>query len=175
MRFTTNGDNLHDARMRVFSVLQASDLSMSLAAKALAQCHRHIQHRATLEAMANESGLQLDGFQTNEDLELYYAIAKDGHDVGFISKGWDDPGFRVGELLVLPADSLDAFRARAPQIMDFCSTNGVVCTGRLTPAGLELSLLDNIYSEGFNIATFLQTLEAVHICAARVRAIMSGE
>jgi hypothetical protein len=175
MRFKTNSDNLHDARMHVFSALQESELSMSQAAKVLAQCHRHIQNRAMVEGMAKESGLQLDGFRTNEDLELYYDIAKDGHDVGFISKGWDDPGFRVGELLVLPADTLDAFRARATQIMDFCSTNGVVCTGRLTPVGLELSLLDNIYSEGFNIATFLQTLEAVHDCAAKVRAIMRGE
>jgi hypothetical protein len=175
MRFKTDGDNLNDARMSVFSALQESGLSMSQAAKVLAQCHRHIQNRAMVEGMAKESGLQLDGFRTNEDLELYYDIAKDGHDVGFISKGWDDPGFRVGELLVLPADSLDAFRGRAPQIMDFCSTSGVVCTGRLTPEGLELSLLDNIYSEGFNIATFLQTLESVHNCAAKVRAIVSGE
>ena len=175
MRFKNDGDNLHDARIRVFSILQQSDLSMSQAAKVLAQCHMHIQNCATVEGMAKESGLKLDGFLTNEDLELYYDIAKDGHDVGFISKGWDDPGFRVGELLVLPADTLDTFRARATQIMDFCSTNGVVCAGRLTPEGLELSLLDNIYSEGFNIATFLQTLESVHNCAARVRAIMKGE
>jgi hypothetical protein len=175
MRFKTNGDNLHDARMRVISVLQESDLSMSQAAKVLDQCHRHIQNRATVESMANESELQLGGFRTNEDLELYYDIAKDGHDVGFISKGWDDPGFRVGEVLILPAERLDAFRARATQNMDFCSTNGVVCTGRLTPEGLELSLLDNIYSEGFNIATFLQTLESVHNCGARVRAIVRGE
>ncbi len=175
MRFKTTGDNLNDARKRVFSVLQESDLSMSQAAKILAQCHRHIQNRATVEGMAKESGMQLDGFRTNEDLELYYDITKDGHDVGFISKGWDDPGFRIGELLVLPTDTLEAFRARATQIIDFCSTNGVVCTGKLTPEGLELSLLDNIYSDGFNIATFLQTLESVHNCAAKVRAIMRRE
>lgn len=169
------GDNLHDARMWVFAALQKLNLSMSEAAKVLAQCHRHVQSRTTVEGMAKEAGLQLDGLETNEELELHCDISKDGHDVGFISKGWDVPGFRVGDLLILPAESLSAFRERATEIMDFCSTIGIVCTGRLTPVGLELNLEDNIYSEGFNIATFLRTLEAVHTCAARVQAIVKGE
>jgi hypothetical protein len=175
MRSKTDSPNVHDVRMRLFSVLQESNLSMIQAAMVLAQCHRYIQERAAIERIARESGLQLDGFLADEDLELYYDIAKDGHDVGFISKGWDDPGFRIGELLILPAENSETFRKYAPEIMDFCSSNGVVCTGRITPDGLELSLLDNIYSEGFNTATFLQTLESVHYCTAKVRAILRGE
>ena len=175
MRMKTDGDHLHEARMRVISVLEESGLAMAQAAKVLAQCHRNIQNRAMVEGMSRESGLTLDGFHTNEDLELYFDIAKNGHDVGFISKGWDDPGFRVGELLILPAATLETFRRRAPEIMDFCSTNGMGCTGRLTPEGLELSLLDNIYAEGFNIATFLQTLESVQSCCTTVQAILRGE
>lgn len=172
MRFETESSHFHDARMWVLAVLQEYQLSMDQAVKVLAQCHRHIQNRMAIEGMASESRLKLDGFRTGEDMDLYYDIAKDGYDIGFISKGWDEPGFRIGELLILPAEAVDAFRRRAPEIMDFCSTNGIVCTGKLTPEGLELSLIDNIYSDGFNIITFVQTLEAVQACAERVRQLL---
>lgn len=170
----TGENNLRHARTRVLDILQESGLSMSQAAEVLSQCHRHVQNRTAVEEMARESGLHLEEFRTNEDLELYYDIGKDGHDVGFISKGWGEPGFRIGELLILPADTLDTFRARAPQIMDLCSTSGVACTGTLITDGLEVGLSDNIYAEGFNRATFLRTLEAVHDCAVKVLGIMRG-
>jgi len=30
---------------------------------------------------------------------LYYDITRGRHDMGYIAKGWEDPGFRIGDLV----------------------------------------------------------------------------
>ena len=159
--------------MGVFAALHKPGLSIADAARVLAQCRQQIQNRATIEDMAREAELQLSGFRTSEELELYYDIGQKGRNMGFVSKGWDEPGFRIGEVLSLPTEAVDAFCKRAPKLMDFFSTNGVTCTWRFMPDGLELSLMDNIYSEGLNLATLLHSLEAVNQCVCRVKSLLN--
>lgn len=48
--------------------------------------------------------------------------------MGYISKGWDDPGFEVGDLLVVPGSQLEAVKNHAQTLMKYCATRGVTLT-----------------------------------------------
>jgi hypothetical protein len=48
--------------------------------------------------------------------------------MGYISKGWEDPGSRVGDLIEIEKWKEELFKANAYEILRFCATNGIVIT-----------------------------------------------
>ena len=115
-------------RNRIFKVLNKHKASPDNALKALSQCHAHINDRLLIEEIAKECGLKLSGFQTNEQLELYYDLKHGRQDLCFLSKGWDDPGFRLGEIVDIPIWKLADMREHVYALLKFCATQGVVMT-----------------------------------------------
>src|SRR3972149_11231655 len=103
MRFENDGNPLRD---QIFEVLRNTRTTAEDDLTALLQCAAHIRNRIVVEQTAKECGLRLSGFRTNDDLELYYDLKQGRHDVGYISKGWDDPGFRVGDLVEVPKTNI---------------------------------------------------------------------
>lgn len=84
----------HDPlRDDIFALLNSKKVSIDKALEALSQCQAYIINRLLVESTAKECGLKLSGFLANDVLELYYDLKQGRHDVGYISKGWDDPGF----------------------------------------------------------------------------------
>jgi len=96
----SDGDN--PLRDQIFALLNIKKVPVEKALEALSQCQAHITNRILVERTAKECGLRLSRFLTNKDLELYYDLKQGRHDVGYISKGWNDPGFRVGDLFYIP-------------------------------------------------------------------------
>jgi len=163
-------DSLRD---QIFALLNKKKASFEDALKALSQCEAHIQNRVMVEKIAKECGLKLSRFLSNEELELYYDLKRGRHDIGYISKGWEDPGFRIGDLIEIEKSKEELFKGNAYEILRFCATNGIVLTVEETKDTITLQMEGVIYSEGFNKDTFLKTLETLNECVEKTQELLA--
>ncbi len=169
MRFENNGNSLRD---RIFEVLRNSRTTAEENLTALLQCAAHIRNRIVVEHTAKECGLRLSGFQANNDLELYYDLKQGRHDVGYISKGWNDPGFRVGDLVEVPKANIPALKVHIYALLKFCATRGVVVTIEEQPDVVEIQMDSVIYSDGFNKKVFEQVLHYLCVCVEKAKELI---
>jgi hypothetical protein len=103
-----------------------------------------------LEDCARKLNLELKSFNSNDNLELYFDIYRNSRDICYVYKGWDDPGFRIGEFIELGKRAPD-FKERFYEIFR-------VCSGRLITIGIQkqrkeslsIVLEIGIYKSGFN-------------------------
>jgi len=156
-------------RDRIFALLKKKRAPFEDALKALSQCEAHIRNRMMVENIARECGLKLSRFLANDQLELYYDLKRGRHDMGYISKGWEDPGFRIGDLIRMDKWKEESFKANAYEILRFCATNGIVMTVEEDKDTITLQMEGVIYSEGFNKDTFLKTLETLNECVEKAQ------
>lgn len=163
-------DSLRD---QIFGLLNKKKASFEDALKALSQCEAHIQNRVMVEKIAKECGLKLSRFLVNEELELYFDLKRGRHDMGYISKGWEDPGFRIGDLIEIEKSKEELFKGNAYEILRFCATNGIVLTVEETKDTITLQMEGVIYSEGFNKDTFLKTLETLNECVEKTQELLA--
>lgn len=116
------------------------------------------------------AGCSATGFIWNSDLELYYNIVKNNANVADISKGWNDPGFRLAETVVVPNDTLDDLDGRLARAHLFCATNGVAMTSvRTKHSEYEVTFECVIYSTGFDGRTFTQALATLIKCTDKFK------
>jgi len=167
-------DGMQLIRGEIFKVLTKYEVSDEIAVGILGQCASYVENCGIVGRVAKDLGLALTGFRTDKSMELYYDLEKDGRDLGFISKGWNDPGFRMGEVLTIPQQLVDAFCSRAPEILDFCATNGVVFNARHKDDAMEVTLEVCIYKEGFNTVVFAKTLQAIVDCVSKITEGLPG-
>ena len=121
-----------------------------------------------VEQILKECGLRPTGFNANEHLELYYDIAQGKREVGYISKGWDDPGFRVGDIVEVPKWKIAALKEHAYALLKYCATRGVVMTVKENDDdSVELQMDSVIYSDGFNKKVFAQVLHYLTECVQK--------
>ncbi len=163
-------DSLRD---QIFGLLNKKKAPFEDALKALSQCKAHIQNRMMVEKITQECELKLSGFLANDELELYYDLKRGRHDMGYISKGWEDPGFRIGDLIEMEKWKEDSFKANAYEILRFCATNGIVITVEETKDMITLQMEGVIYSEGFNKDTFSKTLETLNECVEKTQELLA--
>ena len=163
-------DSLRD---QVFALLNKKKASFEDALKALSQCEAHIQNRVVVEKIAKECGLKLSRFLANDELELYYDLKRGRHDMGYISKGWEDPGFRIGDLIEIEKWKEELFKANAYELLRFCATNGIVMTVEEGKDTITLQMEGVIYSEGFNKDTFSKTLETLNECVEKAQELLA--
>jgi hypothetical protein len=167
-------DDSNPLRDRIFEVLRNSSTSVEEDLTALLQCASQIRNRMLVEQTAKECGLKLSGFRTNDDLELYYDLRQGRHDVGYISKGWEDPGFRVGDLVEVPKANIPAVKAQAFNLLKFCATRGVVLTFEQKAGLVEIQMDSVIYSDGFNKKVFEQVLHYLNECVEKTHTTCGG-
>lgn len=137
-----------------------------VALSALSYCRNQLENRTNVETAILVSGCSTTGFLWNEDLELYYDIAKNGEDVAFISKGWDDPGFRLGQIVTVSGDKTDQLE----DVKKFCGTNGIVMSIQENDeSDYEVVLEQVIYSTGFDGRTFSQALSTLIECSNKLK------
>lgn len=158
------GDGL---RAQVFTLLNKHTVSAETALKVLTQCQAHVSNRMMIERISKECGVKLSGFRTTEHMELYYVIKQGRHDIGYISKGWDDPGFRVGEIIEVPTWENTDMKEHLYALLTFCATRGVTVTIEETKGSIELHLDSVIYSEGMNKRVFEQVLRYLQECVGK--------
>jgi hypothetical protein len=159
-------------RDHILALLNDSTTSVTEDLEALAQCVAHIRNRTIVGGIARECGLTLAGFLTNDALELYYDIKSGRHDLGYISKGWEDPGFRIGDLVEIDPWEADILKANTPDIIRFSATNGIAMTVQETPTTITIQLDGVIYSEGFNRDTFEKTLDSLNACVEKIHTLI---
>ena len=156
-------------RSRVFAALSGNNVSNEQALKVLAQCAAQIRDRQLVEDFAAGCKMQLSGFRTTDVLELYFDVAQGPDAIGYISKGWDDPGFRIGELIQIPKPRAPKFKAKVAQIRRLCATNGLGLTIGKADGALQLQMDGVIYDAGFNKKTFKKTFGTLRECVQKVR------
>jgi hypothetical protein len=161
-------------RENIFTLLRDPATSTAEDLEALSQCAAHIHNRRIIGDIARECGVALTGFLTNDALELYYNIKRGRHHLGYISKGWEDPGFRIGDLVDIGWWDADVLKVNTPQIMRICATNGIGMTIQEAPLTMTLQLDGVIYSEGVNRDTFLQTLDSLNTCVGKIESLIPG-
>jgi hypothetical protein len=125
-----------------------------------------------VQEVAAASRIQLSGFLSDEHLELYYDMRRDEVDLGYISKGRKDPGFRIGNLIEIPRDREPSFAGLEAQIRRLCATNGLGVTVSKTEHGIEMQVDAVIYSDGFNKKTFRQTVDTVQEVVEKIQKML---
>lgn len=159
-------------RDRICELLVNSRTSAEDDLQALNQCASQIRNTAIVKALAKESGFKLCNGRTNDHLELYYDIKQGRHDLGYVCKGWNDPGFRIGDLVVIPQTKAAIFKLHAYQLLKFCATNGIVMTVEENSDSIRIALDAVIYSEGFNRVTFRKALDTLNDCVEKAEEVM---
>ena len=124
--------------------------------KALLRQKNNIQK---VKKIAEKAGFELRDFRTDRALELFFNIYQGKKTFCYISKGWEDPGFRIGENIVLNKNNR-FFKEIFYDVFRICSRN-LISLGILkerNPNSLILSLETAIYKEGFNQISFKETV-----------------
>jgi hypothetical protein len=160
-------------RNQIFALLNMNKVSADEALKVLTQCQAHIKNRIIVEGIGKECGVTLSGFRAGEHLELYYDLKRGRHDIGYISKGWDEPGFRVGDIIKVPKWKNTDIKEHLYELLTFCATRGVAVTIEKTEHSIELHLDSVIYSEGLNTGVFEQVLHYLQECVEKAHELIA--
>ena len=109
-----------------------------------------IRSIALVKDCAKKSKLKLKKFITDEQLEVYFDVYRREKNICFLAKGWDDPGFRIGEIIKLDKNSPD-FKRNFYRAFEICSKE-LISLGffKQNKDYLWLSLGVGIYFDGFN-------------------------
>lgn len=181
-----NGDNKMEAivpiekkplRNQIMDlIIKDESTSVNDILKTLTQCTSHIHNTIQVIEIIRQNDLSYDRFITNDSLELYFDLARpiDTRDVGYIAKGWDDPGFRLGDLINLEEqDESEQFKAYIANISRNCTSQGILMTVKEDGNGYIIQMEGLVYAEGFNKDTFNKTLEALMGCVKSARLLKS--
>jgi hypothetical protein len=161
-----------ELRKQIFALLNKKKASADTALKALTQCQSHVRNRIMIEGVGKECGVTLSGFRTGEHLELYYDLKQGRHDVGCIAKGWDDPGFRIGDIVKVPKWKIADMKEHVYALLQFCATRGVIVTIEEKGTFIEIQLDSVIYLEGMNKRVFEQVLHYLQECVEKAHELI---
>ena len=152
-------------RDRIMDIVDEEPASINDVLKTLKQCSSHIQNTIHVSEIIKQNGLSYKKFITNDNLELYYDLVRPedntAEDLGYIAKGWDDPGFRIGNVIDFEDLEESEFRGYIDAIYPECANQGIITHVKEEGNGFIMQLEGLIYSEGFNTETFNQTLQAL--------------
>lgn len=128
-----------------------------------------LKHFGILLDLAARSNLRLSGFRCGGDLEFYVDVFRGRRDCGFISKGWDDPGTRVGDIIYVSGRHIPTFRGAIEAVVDACCGEGICFHPRPVPGGLEVELWTPVYGDPMPARSILQALNSLRDCERRLR------
>ena len=61
-----------------------------------------------------------------------------------------------------------------PHIIRFCATSRIAMTVQEAPTTITIQLDGAIYSEGFNVDTFLKSLDTLNTCVEKIHTLIPG-
>lgn len=132
------------------------------------------QHKniSLVKNCAKKLNLKLRRFQSNGILEIYFDVWRGNKNICYISKGWDDPGFMIGDILVI-GKSAPNFKQRFYEIFNLCSKNFISMKirppQRAKPDILELDLAISIYKDGFNEKVLREAVEIFKSAVEKIK------
>src|ERR1039457_577817 len=90
-------------RFELVEVINKYHLRLDQIAEIFAELSSSIREYLELLEIAKSAKLRLSDFHINKDLGLYFNVYRGRQFLGYISKGWSDPGFRLGEIVLVSA------------------------------------------------------------------------
>ena len=141
------------------------------AEKLLQQCADYFHNKRLLQRHIKRRGLKLANEFTSAQLQLYFEITFEGETLAFISRGWDESGFRLGQVLCIAKKHAPELRQQTKEISKLLATNGIAITGDEDAATGDhhLNLTINIPDAGFNAKTLSDALIVLSACIARIK------
>ncbi len=132
------------------------------------------KYQAIINSIAKKNKLKFLDSDPIDILEFNYDIERNGEALGYFSRGWGEPVFRIAELLIIRGKSkIAVFNSNTKNILDFCKNNGIgMTTGwsvKNSKKELFVAIDAVIYNEGFNSKTFMRTLNAVRVCVEKIQ------
>jgi len=121
---------------------------------------------------ANKAGFELTRFINNKALDLYFDILNKDKNAGYISKGWDDPGFRVGEYFEM--DKTDpAFKEKFYKVHQVCSGNLIsVGVSEKSQGKVGISLEIGIYAGGLTEKVLKSAVETIESTMCKIKGLI---
>jgi hypothetical protein len=131
-----------------------------------------IKSIALVKDCARKSKLKLKRFITDEQLEVYFDVYRREKNICFLAKGWDDPGFRIGEIIKLDKKNPN-FKKNFYRAFEICSRN-LISLGlfKQNKNYLWLSLGIGIYYDGFNDEVFKDAAATLKIAADKIKTFL---
>jgi len=131
---------------------------------------RRARHIQKVTKIAKKAGFELKNFQTSRTLELFFNIYQKEETFCYISRAWDDLGFRIGECVVLNKNHR-FFKSIFYDIFQICSQN-LISVGVMKdtpPNNMNLSLEVAIYEGGFNQKSLKETVSNLKESLDKIR------
>ena len=140
----------------------------------LLQCADYFHNRHLLQCYVQEVGLTLVNGHTDDELQIYYEIQWNGDTIGFISKGWEESFYRLGQILRVSEDKLPELKQHSKEISAFLAMNGIAITSDRDEktAAHYMHLTINIPNAGFNKDTLSQAVETMTACVYKIKGII---
>ncbi|MCX7006677.1 MAG: hypothetical protein NTY53_05410 [Kiritimatiellaeota bacterium] len=145
------------------------------AESALRQCADHFRNKHLLQHHVSAGGFTLTNEFTNQDMQIYGEITFEKETLAVISRGWDEPGFRLGQVLNISKDHMPELQQHSKEIMTLLATNGIAVTADSDADTHHLNLTFNIHDAGFNTQTLSDALVTISACIARIKATIPCE
>ena len=124
---------------------------------------------AGLMDLARRSGLRLHNLHSDPIQEFYCDVSQGKRDLGFVSRGWTDPGVRVGDLIYFSGAAAPKFKANIEQIMNACTSQGVAFFVRHSrPSSVEVELWTPVYGDLHGTAALREALKSFQECRERI-------
>ncbi len=143
-------DNSNNKRDNLSAWLSKQNLSEDEVVNLL---ERELAQRKNIKLVKRclkEAGLNTKGFKSNDKLELYFNIYKGNKNICYIYKGWQDPGFRIGDFIKIDK-STPEFKEKFYKVFRICSSSLVnIGVSESSDKFVGMSLEIGIYSDGFN-------------------------
>lgn len=152
-------------RAMIVRAAEESRLARGAVLRVLDQSRHYSEARTEVETAVAVAGCRAAGFLWNKALAIYCDVSKGGREVAFLSKGWDDPGYRLGQMLTIPRAPVARFHGRHESLQRLLLTNGITCNIKPTADGLEVVLEYLLYAAGFNGKTLSQSLTTSMECS----------
>ncbi|MBI4712343.1 MAG: hypothetical protein HY762_03435 [Planctomycetes bacterium] len=172
MYYSENGD-MERIREGIFKYLQDNQIPKPQAGDVLVQCLNFVRNTIKIRRLAEDLGLELDGFLSNKELELYYEIKKEDRHICVIYKGWADPGFRLSEILTCHPKNVELVKGNIGAVLRTCANEGITIGVDATSQGLGIELAINIYQEGFNTGVLKEALKTMESTTNKVKKMIT--
>ncbi len=170
----TEGTDLAAARGILLSMTETVAPTPKNAEQLLGQCAGHYRHKRWIMHLAAELELDLSNELYNNALQIYFDIKHAGLDWGYISRGWDEPGFRIGQLIEIPAQHEMDFRRKSNTIVRNVATRGIALSidPDVNRQTIALHLTINIFDEGFNPPVLRESLKNLAEATQQIRGVL---
>ncbi|MBI4245421.1 MAG: hypothetical protein HY606_15135 [Planctomycetes bacterium] len=141
--------------------------------KTMDYCLNFLCNVTTVLMNSTGAGFTLNRLVVDSALEFYFDVYSGEKDIGYISKGWEDPGLRVGDILNISPDETRKLKENILHLMKACSNQGVAVYFREKDNGIEIELWTPLYIDALTSRGLKDAFDALNECKRMISMIVS--